>query len=236
MEGLRDSDQKLRRKDEELDLADVIICPSMFVRDSLPLDILKRKRVEVVPFGSPMVSEPVQETRETGPLKVLFAGSMTQRKGLADLFSAIKMLDPNRFLLHVLGAPIVDMSFYKNQFPNFIHHPPRANTEVLKIMRSCDVFVLPSIVEGRALVQQEAMSCGLPIIVTRNAGGEDLVEDGKAGYLIPIRDPLAIAEKLELLFNNRVLLTEMRQAAKSKAQSLVWSDYRRRIVEVVNSI
>jgi glycosyltransferase involved in cell wall biosynthesis len=62
------------------------------------------------------------------------------------------------------------------------------------------------------------------------------VEDGKAGYLIPIRDPLAIAEKLELLFNNRVLLTEMRQAAKSKAQSLVWSDYRRRIVEVVNSI
>jgi glycosyltransferase involved in cell wall biosynthesis len=102
-------------------------------------------------------------------------------------------------------------------------------------MRSCDVFVLPSIVEGRALVQQEAMSCGLPIIVTRNAGGEDLVEDGKAGYLIPIRDPQAIAEKLEMLFNNRVLLNEMRQAAQSKAQSLSWTDYRQRIVEITEA-
>jgi len=235
MEGLGDSENKLRRKNEELELADVVICPSLFVRDSLPLDILQKKRVEVVPFGSPAIVEPARETSMTGPLKVLFAGSMTQRKGLADLFSAIKILNPKHFELHVLGTPIVDMSFYKNQFPNFIHHPPRANPEVLKLMRSCDVFVLPSIVEGRALVQQEAMSCGLPIIVTRNAGGEDLVEDGKAGYLIPIRDPQAIAEKLELLFNNRVLLTEMRQAAQSKAQSLTWAHYRKRIVEITEA-
>jgi glycosyltransferase involved in cell wall biosynthesis len=236
MEGLRDSDQKLRRKDAELELADVVICPSFFVRNSLPLEILQKKRVEVVPFGSPVISESVQESYKAGPLRVLFVGSMTQRKGLADLFSAIKMLDSNYFELHVLGTPITTMSFYKSQLPNFIHHNPRANAEVLNLMRSCDVFVLPSLVEGRALVQQEAMSCGLPIIVTRNAGGEDLVEDGKAGYLVPIRDPSAIANKLELLFKNKDLLIEMGKAAKSKAQSLTWADYRMRIVEIAKSV
>jgi glycosyltransferase involved in cell wall biosynthesis len=236
MQGLSDSESKLCRKDEELELADVIICPSFFVRDSLPAHILLKKRVEVVPFGSPAVSESVPENRALGPLRVLFAGSMTQRKGLADLFSAIKMLDSNRFELHVLGTPIASMSFYKSQLPNFIHHHPRANAQVLNLMRSCDVFILPSIVEGRALVQQEAMSCGLPIIVTRNAGGEDLVEDGKAGFLVPIRNPSAIAEKLELLFKNRNILAEMGKAAQLKAQMLSWANYRERIVEIVKSI
>jgi type I restriction enzyme R subunit len=75
-------------------------------------------------------------------------------------------------------------------------------------MRSCDVFVLPSLVEGRALVQQEAMACGLPIIVTRNAGGEDLVQDGSGGFLVPIRDPQAIAEKLSGIKGNEEAVAE----------------------------
>jgi glycosyltransferase involved in cell wall biosynthesis len=54
-------------------------------------------------------------------------------------------------------------------------------------MKAHDALVLPSIVEGRALVQQEALSCGLPIIVTPNAGGEDLVEEGFNRAPCPIR-------------------------------------------------
>lgn len=97
-------------------------------------------------------------------------------------------------------------------------------------------FVLPSIVEGRALVQQEAMSCGLPIIVTKNAGAEDLVEDGKAGFLVPIRSPEAIAEKLELLQRDRELLAAMRNAAKEKASELTWATYRKKVAKIVESL
>ena len=63
--------------------------------------------------------------------------------------------------------------------------------------------MLPSIVEGRALVQQEALSCGLPIIVTPNAGGEDLVEEGITGHLVPIRSPEKIAEAISSLLADR---------------------------------
>ncbi len=234
--GLRDSEEKLRRKDQELELADVVVCPSHFVRDSLPMDILKRKRVEVVPFGSPTVLESARKVRREGPLKVLFAGSMTQRKGLADVFAAMALVESKKMELHVLGSPVAGMEFYRSRCPDFIYHRTRSNAAVVELMRSCDVLVLPSIVEGRALVQQEAMACGLPVIATRNAGAEDLLEDGTAGFLVPIRSSVAIAQRLETLARDRFLLSDMSAAALEKARKLSWPSYRNQLIGMVRGV
>ena len=72
---------------------------------------------------------------------------------------------------------------------------PCPNDKVCAIMKEHDALVLPSIIEGRALVQQEALSCGIPIIVTENAGGKDLINEGITGHLVPIRSPEKIAKK-----------------------------------------
>ena len=127
--------------------------------------------------------------------------------------------------LVVMGSPILPMQFYRNQFAGFIHEPPRSHDAVLRLMASCDVLVLPSIVEGRALVQQEAMACGLPLIVTRNAGGEDLVVEGETGFLVPPDAPEAIAAKIEWFLQNRDKLPGMREAARAKAAKLTWAAY-----------
>jgi glycosyltransferase involved in cell wall biosynthesis len=189
--GTRDSAAKCARKDAELKMADLIVCPSNFVRDSLPSEVLLSKTVAVIPFGSPdsprdfpsLKKEPeydVELNRDDlnnhSRLRILFAGSMTQRKGLADLFAAMKLLDLEKVELHVMGSPIAPIDFYRSQYPHFVYHATRSNADVLKLMQTMDVFCLPSIVEGRALVIQEAMSQGLPIIITPNTGGEDLVE------------------------------------------------------------
>ncbi|WP_309397960.1 glycosyltransferase [Cerasicoccus maritimus] len=235
MTGAMDSDAKRQRKDEELALADSIICPSQFVADSIPKSVRLEKPVHVIPFGSPEnIPAPQPRKQHNGKLRVLFAGSMTQRKGLGDLMAAMQMLSPEKFELHVLGSPVAPISFYHEQCPGFIHHAPRPHTEVLKLMQSCDIFALPSLVEGRALVQQEALSCGLPIIVTANAGAQDLVEDGKAGFLVPIRSPQVIAEKLEILHHDRDLLKSMQAAAPLKAASVTWANYRSGIVSAVS--
>ena len=76
-------------------------------------------------------------------------------------------------------------------------------------MKEHDALVLPSIVEGRALVQQEALSCGLPIIVTPNTGGEDLVEEGVTGHLVSIRSPEKIAKAISSMMANNIKI-EMR--------------------------
>ena len=111
------------------------------------------------------------------PLRVLFVGSMGQRKGLGDLMAAVRLLNRSDVELVCMGLLEAPMEFYQQQCPGFTYEKGRPHAEVLELMRSCDVFCLPSIVEGRALVMQEAMSQGLPIIITPNTGGADLVSD-----------------------------------------------------------
>ena len=79
--------------------------------------------------------------------------------------------------------------------------------------------VLPSIIEGRALVQQEALSCGLPIITTPNAGGADLIEEGMTGHLVPIRSPEIIAEKIISLADNKDCLNDLKIRCQQKAKT-----------------
>src|SRR6185436_18349640 len=127
--------------------------------------------------------------------------------------------------LVVMGAPIASLEFYRQQFADFRYEAPRSHDAVLELMGSCDVFVLPSIVEGRALVQQEAMACGLPLIVTPNAGGEDLIEEGRTGFLVPIRSPGLLAEKINWFADHPEALPEMGAAARAKAAEYTWSAY-----------
>jgi glycosyltransferase involved in cell wall biosynthesis len=234
LSGNRDSTLKHERKTEELKAADVVVCPSSFVFDSLPEDIRATKRCEIAHFGSPCV-DPAVAPRQPGPLRVLFAGSMTQRKGLADVFEAFRMLRRPDIELVVMGSPVVAMQFYRTRGVDFTYEPPRTHRAVLELMRGCDVFVLPSIVEGRALVQQEALSCGLPLIVTHNAGGDDLITEGGTGVLVPIRSPERIAEAISWFAENRDGLPEMRLACQEVAAQKNWADYRRRIQVITAS-
>lgn len=233
--GTRDSREKLARKTEELELADVVLCPSGFVLDSLPPRARAGKTCVVAEFGSPPVTEPAARQETAGPLKVLFAGSMTQRKGLADLFAAMKLLSRSDVELVVMGAPLAPLDFYRKQLPTFRYEAPRPHAEVLQLMQSCDVFVLPSIVEGRALVQQEALACGLPLIVTANAGGEDLIVEGETGFLIPIRSPERIAETISWFADHRGALPAMREAARAKAAEYTWARYGEKVVSTVRA-
>src|SRR5260221_11290322 len=122
-----------------------------------------------------------------------------------------------------MGTPIARMDFYRQQFPGFIYEPPRPHPEVLALMRRCDVLVLPSIVEGRALVQQEAMSCGLPLIVTRNAGAEDLIEEGQTGFLVPPGRPDEIGRRIEWFADHADRLWGQGRAAYAQAGELTGS-------------
>lgn len=233
--GNKDSEQKLARKSEEIDLADTIVCPSEFVQASIPESIRQKKRCIVARFGSPVNALGHDDTAGNDKrLRVLFAGSMTQRKGLADLFAAVKLLAPGNVELIVMGSPVAPMDFYRRQYADFTYESSRPHQAVLQLMRRCDILVLPSIVEGRALVQQEALSCGLPIIVTANAGGEDLVETGKTGFLVPIRSPHLIAEKINWFLENRGTLKEMRRLAREKAAQVSWDNYRSTILSAID--
>ena len=235
--GTRDSAAKFARKTEELALADLVICPSLFVLRSLPPDARQEKQCIVAEFGSPPrnfdAARPAAPS--SGKLRVLFAGSMTQRKGLADVFAAMKLLKRSDVELLVMGSPIAPMEFYRGQYQDFTYLSTRPHREVLELMQSCDVLVLPSLAEGRALVQQEALANGLPLIITENTGGEDLIVEGGTGFLVPIRSPDKIAEKIAWLADHRDALPAMRLAAIKKADEYPWARYTDRILSAIST-
>ncbi len=233
--GTADSNEKLQRKSRELELADIVVTPGSFVRDSIPA-WANQKKIVMSPFGSPnstAANMPDKKAMAKRPLRVLFAGSMSQRKGLGDLFEAIKLLNNNNIQLVVMGSLMAPMEFYKGQLSQFTYETGRPNSEVLALMRSCDVFCLPSIVEGRALVMQEAMSQGLPIIITANTGGADLVIEGETGFIVPIRSPQSIAEKIDWCEQNREAVGEMGNKARLHAQKYTWDNYVNLIIDTI---
>jgi len=232
LESTREPEEKLFRKEEELRLSDRITCPSQFVLDSIPLEIRQKTPCQISPFGSPPC-EPVDFERspKNDTLKLLFVGSMSQRKGLADLFEAMKLLKGEPISLSILGQPSMPMEFYQKQFAEFEYFPSCSNHKVREIMKVHDTLVLSSIVEGRALVQLEALSCGLPIIVTPNAGGEDLVEEGITGHLVPIQSPEKIAEAIRTMIENINLKEDIQKLCQKKATQYTWANYAQNIID-----
>lgn len=231
--GVKDSEEKLERKQQELELADIIIGPGEFVKQSLP-EWAQTKPMIMTPFGSPerekSLGRPVGNRKNNAKLRVLFVGALSQRKGLGDLFAAMKLLKRSDIELVVMGSPMAPMDFYRQQYPGFTYMSNRPHAEVLELMRSCDVFCLPSIVEGRALVMQEAMSQGLPIIITQNTGGTDLIKEGYTGFLVPIRSPEAIAAKLNWFLENKSVIPAMGRMAQRYAAEYTWDAYGSNVV------
>ena len=106
----------------------------------------------------------------------------------------------------------------------FRHIPHLTRPDLAEAYRDSDVFVFPSLVEGMGLVVLEAMACGLPVIVSPNGPG-DLVRDGVDGFVIPIRDPEAIRDRLERLYRDPLLRAEMGRNARARALQYDWSAY-----------
>ena len=180
-----------------------------------------------------MGPEPSTE-RSAGPLRVLFVGSLGQRKGLSYLLEAVRRLGPAHVELTLLGhktvagcAPLDDATCTHRWIPTLPH------AEVLAEMARQDVLVFPSLFEGFGLVILEAMSRGLPVITTAHTAGPDVIEDGADGFLVPIRSADAIAERLEILLTRSALLTDLRQAARRKAAALGWELHRHRLADAL---
>ena len=232
--GRSDSPAKLARKDEELFSADAVFVASSFTRRTLESAPDLRAPVHVVPYGAPPVPDTpsANAPAQNGRLRVFFAGSLGQRKGLSYLLEAVRRLGPARVELTLLGHKTVENCAALDAAVR-AHRwiPSLPHAEVLAEMARQDVLVFPSLFEGFGLVILEAMSRGLPVITTAHTAGPDVIEDGVDGFLVPIRSADAIAEKLETLLAAPARLAEMKQAARRKAAALGWEAHRRRLAD-----
>lgn len=234
LDGKTDSHQKLDNKEIEMENADGVIVASTFAKSTLSKSNFTGP-VHVIPYGSPRPRLVSPNVEKSSKLKVIFVGSLSQRKGLSYLFEAIKLLR-GVVQLTVVGrstntkCQALERELQKHTWLQSLSHP-----EVLTEMRKSDVLVFPSLFEGFGLVISEALSQGLPVITTPNTAGPDLIREGKNGFVVPIRSSLAIAEKMELLASDHMLLAKMKAEALKIASFASWANYRESFVKMVTS-
>ena len=230
LNALADSAKKLERKDREIELAETIFVASTFTRKTLESypgwSAGKAKRVVVIPYGTP---EPVDEerplTKREQPLRVIYVGSLTQRKGLAYLAEAVKKLGA-AVRLTVVGRKVGSSELLDRFCDEHRWIASLPHAEILAEMGRNDVLVFPSLFEGFGLVIGEALSRGVPVITTPHTGGPELIRDGQDGFIVPIRNSEAIAARLLRLYEDRDLLRTMSESARARAGELSWQGYR----------
>jgi len=231
-------EKRTGRRQQEWELADLIVANSTFTADSWKAAGWSAKNIAVVPYGAPPISANLTETPANGPLRVLWAGTFGVRKGAHYLIEAVESLNvsPGHFTIDVYGALSLPSDLMARCGANFNIRGSVPRAELFEAMRQCDLLVFPTLCDGFGLVVNEAFSQGLPVLTTRRAGAADLVRDGENGWLIEQGSATALAEGLRRCLDERANLANMREAARQTAAAWQWSDYRREIASAAGCL
>ena len=228
--------------------ANRVAVPSRFVERSFIESGFPIERIAYNPLGVNLAQFSPGTEQASGEFRVIYAGSLTYRKGIHYLVEGYRQAAIAGARLVLVGGPSDETGQLIGEPPpglERVGHVPQS--ELVRHYRRASVFVLASIEEGMAMVQAQALACGLPLICTENTGGEDLLqiiapsvepvhEEGgvrryPAGFVVPIRDPASIARCLLRLHHDPQLLLSQSQAALRIHQaSLDWQAYSDRAI------
>jgi glycosyltransferase involved in cell wall biosynthesis len=211
--------------------ADLLICPSKFVADEIADIGVERSRIHIVPFATA-----VDDWHRLGagkgagdPIDFCFAGSIGYRKGTAFLLDAWRRGPFSADRLHLCGRVypegrrmIAECGRDNVIVPGFV-----ATAEYFK---SCDVYVLPSLMEGSSKSIYEAMNREMPVITTHESGS--IVRDGIDGFIVAAADADALLEKMTWFKNNPRAIRTMGHAAKERVTAFTKAAYIERLKSV----
>ena len=224
----------IAREEREYRLADRILVPSSFVRETFLQEGFPMEKLWMVPLGADtwmfrsdpgVVEERIKRILSGAPLRVLNTGTFSYRKGMHDLARAIEAVDPDRFVFRFVGPVLPETRALARCLRQRAEFTGRCPQEMLpRHYAWADFFVLPTIEDGFQLVLGQASVAGLPILTTPNGAGHDLVLEGRNGWLIPVRSPEAIMERLRWCDANREELAEMARRIPRDYRPRDWAD------------
>lgn len=209
-------------------VADAITVPSSVARRSFIQQGINADKVHVIPYGVRLEAFHPSAAPPADEFHVLFAGAVGLRKGVPYLLQAFAAVQHPRKRLRVVGAMQEELGPLLALLPTahveFLGPVPQAR--LADLMSRSHLLVLPSIEEGLALVQAQAMACGCPVLCTTNTGGEDLFTDGIEGLIVPIRDPDALRDRMQRVADSPAFQQTLRQAALARVAHLGgWQEY-----------
>ena len=229
---------RLDRCVAEYDEAHAITVPSQFSKKSFLQHGIAAERVFVCPYGVNL-SEFKPGKKNDEVFRVIHVGQISIRKGIGYLLQAMDPLVKNgKCELWLVGEIDPSVQSLLDKFNGvFEYKGVSPRKDLWKLYSQASVLVLASVEEGLALVQAQALACGVPIIATTNTGAEDLFSDGVEGFIIPIRSPEAIREKIEWMLDSTEQRDRMAQAALKRVEHLGgWDRYGESVEAVYRTI
>jgi glycosyltransferase involved in cell wall biosynthesis len=215
---------------EEYDSAQYLILESDFTRDTFRANGIGEKKLLVVPSGVDTNRFVPPPRREAGPFRAIFVGAIGIRKGVRYVLEAWSDLDLKDAELLLVGNVLDDMRLLLSKYLG------RSKTvrvagfagDLVRFYQDASVFIFPSLSEGSAKVTYEAMACGLPVIVTPNAGS--VVRDGEHGIVVPVRDKEALKRAILSLYENPELREELGRKARRHIERYTWENHRKTLI------
>jgi len=216
----------------EIESADLVLCPSNFVKDTMVQNGIPQEKCFVSHFG---VDTDIFKKRTKLPENPIFicVGSLTLRKGHQYLFRAFKKVKAvlsNAKLVCIGGIRPDFKTEIENWWGTFEYHSTMSHTRLAEMLTQCTAFVFPSLEEGFARVLSEAMSAGLPILASYESGATTIIRDGVNGIIVKPRDIDGMASAMIKIAQNHDLNFSLGDAAYDVgAKSNSWADYAHRL-------
>jgi starch synthase len=216
------------REEEIYATANAITVPSTVAKRSFVQMGVAAEKVRVIPYGVRLDRFTRTEEPPRDSFEVLFAGQVSLRKGIPYLLQAFSRLKHTKKRLTIVGDVQNDLRGLLGSLPtdDVVFTGSVAQVELAKRMSASHLLVLPSVEEGLALVQGQAMACGCPVLATTATGAEDLFSDGVEGFIVADRDVDALTQRMQEIADDSALQGRLSEGALLRVKSLGgWDQY-----------
>jgi glycosyltransferase involved in cell wall biosynthesis len=225
-------EMRLEQKRQEMVLADLTLVASRYVETTIR-EVFPHKNIARAPYGVDVEYwTPGRTKKPLGPLRFIYAGQISLRKGLPLLIEAWSRAELRDAELAIVGSWALSDN-KRSSLPRGITWVPPCSSQALRERyRESDVFVFPSFSDGFGLALLEAMASGLPAIASEASIGPEIITPS-CGFVTPPGELDRLVELLRWFSRHRDELPAMGRAARSQAARCTWSNYRSLITRSV---
>ena len=227
------------RTKREIAASQQFLVPSEFVAETYEYSGISRDKIHICPYGvdtSMFTPKDSYNYDKSKPIKCIYVGGVKELKGISYLLEAFHTIPKDKAQLVIVGKADTDSEDIKPYLDDAEFTGSVLHGDIPQLLRSADVFILPSLGEGLSLSVLEAAASGLPLIVSANSGVSEKMTDGNEGFVIPIQSADAIKEKVMYLADNRSELEKMGKASVAFARKYTWEEYDRRIASIFDEL
>ena len=229
--GLPCDEDWIRKEDEEVALADIVVVSSEFCRQSMIDNGCPPEKIRIIPYGFDESlfpsTPPTRRPMLKRPIECLFVGSIDPRKGVAYLLEAFSDVPADRASLTLIGAMNVPAAAFNRYARRVKHVAQLPRPDVVKHFREADLFVFPSLFEGSALVLYEAVGAGLGIVQSKMSGtGVTANQDN--GVMLKEVSVSSLKSSIDDIVERPAVLDQWHDAAWELRSERSWHTYRQR--------